>query len=199
MVSKVKVFLLTAAVGYSGILRAQHDHHGAVAPEARRVSGVSIPDVTLVDQNGNRVRFYTDLIKGRLVAINTIFTTCTTICPVMGANFGKLGQMLPAEARGKARLISISIDPLVDTPERLNEWSAARGRGGSDWTLVTGPKADIDAVLKALQVFTADKNSHQADVLIGGDGVTTWVHESALKPPGEILKLMQSYLEPSRR
>jgi len=199
MVAKVKVFLLITAASFSPALQAQHDHHAAVAPETGRVSGVSLPDVVLVDQDGNRVRFYSDLIKGRLVAINTIFTTCTTICPVMGANFGKLGQMLPPEARGRARLISISIDPLVDTPERLNEWSAARGRGSSDWTLLTGPKADIDAVLKALQVFTSDKNSHRADVLIGGDGVATWVRESALKPPAEILKLMQSYMDASRQ
>ncbi len=107
--------------------------------------------------------------------------------------------MLPPESRGKTRLISISIDPVTDTPERLKQWSAEHGRGKADWTLLTGSKSDVDAVLKALQVFTAEKEKHEARVLVGGDGVATWVRDSALKSPGDILKLLQFYMDSSRQ
>src|SRR5215471_11601011 len=90
-----------------------HQHH--IDPSANSenqpvaVSGLMIPDVELVDQSGKKVHFYSDLVKGKVVAINTIFTTCTTICPVMGANFARLSRLLSEE--GKLNLISISIDP----------------------------------------------------------------------------------------
>ncbi len=188
--------LLVVVIGQSGVARAQsdamaHHHHMAAAPaDTARVSGLLLPDVTLTDQHGKQTRF-SDLVKGRIVAINTIFTTCTTICPLMGANFAKLSKILPEESREKARLISISIDPTVDTPARLREWSESMGHTGADWTLLTGSKADVDGLLKALQVFTADKTDHAPIVLIGGDGVSEWVRASALLPPARLAEMMQ--------
>ena len=79
-----------------------------------------MPDVTLLNERGEKVRFFTDLVKGRVVAINTIFTTCTTICPGLGANFARLSRLLAGSEARDALLISISVDPLNDTPERLS-------------------------------------------------------------------------------
>ena len=157
------------------------------------ISGLRIPDVELFDQNGKPVRFYSDVVKGRVVAINTIFTTCTTICPLMGANFAKLGKLLDRKD-GKLSLVSISIDPVVDTPERLKEWSGAFGQTGVEWTLLTGSKANVDTVLKALQVFTADKQDHAPIVLIGGDSAGDWARASALLPPTKLAELIQARL-----
>jgi protein SCO1 len=163
------------------------------------IGGLRVPDVELVDQNGRRVRFYSDVVKGRVVAINTIFTTCTTICPLMGANFAKLGKLLADRKDGKVSLVSISIDPVVDTPERLKEWSSAFGHSAIDWTLLTGSKANVDTVLRALQVFTAEKQDHAPVVLIGGDGAGDWARASALLPPAKLADLLQARLEPTGR
>src|SRR5271165_739082 len=153
-----------AAAGLYAQSGEMHRHH-AVSQTDRdgpvvEVSGLTIPDVELVDQHGKKVRFYSDLIKGRVVAINTIFTTCTTICPLMGANIAKLSKMLSDAGDNQVNLISISIDPVVDTPQRLDEWSRKFGPTGTDWTLLTGPKPEIDGLLKALQVFTPEKQDH---------------------------------------
>jgi len=74
-----------------------------------RSAPLAIPDVALFDQNGKSVRFYSDLVKGKVVAMNFVFTSCTTICAPMGANFGALQAKLGN--RKDVALISVSIDP----------------------------------------------------------------------------------------
>src|SRR5580658_2937131 len=78
-----------------------HQHHAGMAAAAGNqvvaVASLRIPDVELVDQHGKKVHFYSDLVKGKVVAINTVFTTCTTICPLMGANFAKLSNLMSEE------------------------------------------------------------------------------------------------------
>jgi protein SCO1/2 len=172
------------------VLPSTYPGHQSVA-----VAGLLIPDVALLNQHGDTVHFYSDLIKGKVVAINTIFTTCTTICPLMGANFAKLGKLLGDRADQQVNLISISVDPMVDTPERLDEWSRKFGQAGPGWTLLTGPKDDIDNLLKALHIATADKLDHAPVALIGGDGVGEWARASALLPPSRLAKLIQARLE----
>jgi len=188
-----------AAAGLYAQSGEMHHHHAAAPADQDgpvvAVSGLTIPDVELVDQHGKKVRFYSDLIKGRVVAINTIFTTCTTICPLMGANIAKLSKMLSDAGDSRVNLISISIDPVVDTPERLEEWSRKFGRTDADWTLLTGPKPEIDGLLKALQVFTPEKQDHAPVLLIGGDGAGSWARASALLSPPRLAELIHARVE----
>jgi len=131
---------------------------------------LTIPDTPVIDQHGRSVRFYTDLVKGRVVAINFIFTQCQTICPALGVNFGQLQSLLDDRP---VPLISISLDPLNDRPAQLAAWAERYG-AGPNWTLVTGEKPEIDALLKALGAFTADKSSHSPLILLGDDRSGTW-------------------------
>jgi protein SCO1 len=163
--------------------------------ESVAISRLTIPDVELVDQHGKRVRFYSDLVEGRVVAIETVFTSCTTICPMMGANFSKLSRLFTGQGRGRVNLISISVDPVTDTPEMLDRWSRQFGPAGQDWTLLTGSKDDIDRLLKALQIFTPDKLDHSPVVLIGDDGTGDWSRASALLPASRLADLLQARLK----
>ncbi|HEY6322177.1 MAG TPA: SCO family protein [Thermoanaerobaculia bacterium] len=147
------------------------------------------PDVEVVDQDGRRVRFYSDLVRGKRVAINFVFTTCTTICPPMGANFERLQALLGARAGADVRLLSISVDPLTDTPERLKAWGA-RFHAGPGWTLLTGPKEELDRLLKAMGVFTADPASHAPILLLGDDRTGRWTRAYGLAPPAKIVQLL---------
>lgn len=193
--------LILSALSFSRTVGAQissaHQHHSAAPSGAESsvsvISGLAIPDEVLVDQRGRKVHFYSDLVKGRVVAINTIFTTCTTICPIMGANFAKLRDLLGDSAGGKVELISISIDPVADTPERLAQWSTGfSSHPEPGWTLLTGAKPDVDRILKALQIFTADKQDHAPVVLIGGEGSGDWVRASGLLAPARLNELIHS-------
>ncbi len=147
------------------------------------------PDVKVVDQDGRQAHFYSDLVRGKRVAINFVFTTCTTICPPMGANFERLQALLGARAGADVRLLSISIDPATDTPERLKAWGA-RFHAGPGWTLLTGSKEELDRLLKAMGVFTPDRASHAPILLLGDDLTGRWTRAYGLAPPAKIVQLL---------
>lgn len=150
-----------------------------------------VPDTELVDQDGRTVHLYSDLVKGRkLVVISTMFTTCGTICPVVGVRMSALERSLGACSHNEYSLISISVDPTVDTPERLREWGQKFGAGRC-WRLLTGPKADIDAALRTLHLSSADKFSHSPSALIGRDGTADWILCNVLTSQENLLRIVR--------
>lgn len=125
----------------------------------------AIPDVLLLDQQGREVHFYSDLVEGRVVAIQFIFTSCRLSCPLLGVQFGKLQKMLGDRLDHEVGLISLSVDPLVDRPEKLAAWAKSfAARPG--WSQLTGERAEVETLLKALGAYTADKNTHTSFVLL---------------------------------
>jgi cytochrome oxidase Cu insertion factor (SCO1/SenC/PrrC family) len=159
--------------------------HVAEPPERLR-SVMSIPEVELLDQEGRKVSFYRDLVKGKIVAINFIFTTCTTICPPMGATFARVQKEL---GNRDAHFISVSVDPVTDTPERLKAWSA-KFKAGPRWTLVTGDKQKIDELLRALAASTARPEEHSPTMIIGNDALGQWTRAYGLAKPSQIIEII---------
>lgn len=147
-------FCLTAALLCGGSLS------GVAAPPPNTLD---VPETTLLDQNGREVRFKRDVIGDKTVAIHFIFTTCRAICPVMGAAFAKLQEQLGDRLGKDISLVSISIDPVTDTPARMKQWGEQFGaRPG--WNLLTGEKEKIENLLKAL-----DATNHNAPVVLLGN------------------------------
>lgn len=156
--------------------------------DSNAVSSAKIPDLQVLDQNGKQLNFYSDLIKGKTVAINFVFTTCTAICPSLAATFRRVQQ--DAATRGiDVQLISISVDPTTDTPERLSDF-AAKFKAGPSWTFVTGDKARIDSVLQGLGAAVSNKNDHTPMILIGNDASDYWTRAYGLTSPTKIVDLL---------
>jgi protein SCO1/2 len=169
------------------------DHHhqtpaAEAASEGSAAARPSIPDVEVTDQNGRKSRFYTDLVKGKMVIINFVFTSCTYVCPMQGANFAKLQAALGDRLGRDIHLISISTDPLVDTPERLKAWG---GRFGAKpgWTLVTGAKDEMDKLLQSLTGDAARRGEHSPVALLGDFEKGAWVRAYGLAEPERYLQL----------
>ena len=151
-------------------------------------SSSKIPNTHILDQNGKPLNFYDDLIKGKTVAVNFIFTTCTTVCPPLTATFRKVQQT--ASERGlDVKLVSVSVDPVVDTPERLRAF-AEKFNAGQSWTFVTGEKGEIDSLLQSLGVAVTNKNDHTPMILIGNDSVDFWTRAYGLSPPSRLVDLI---------
>jgi protein SCO1 len=158
------------------------------AAEASSFSSMNIPDEQVLDQNGKELKFYSDLVKNKTVAINFIFTTCTAICPSLAATFRRVQQ--DAAARGvEVQLISVSVDPTTDTPERLRDF-ATKFKAGPNWTFVTGDKARIDSVLQALGAAVSNKNDHTPMMLIGNEASDYWTRAYGLTSPVKIVDLL---------
>jgi cytochrome oxidase Cu insertion factor (SCO1/SenC/PrrC family) len=154
---------------------------------ARTISSLRIPDTTVYNQNGRRLNFYTDLVKGKVVAINFIFTTCTTICPPLTATFRRVQQELGEHMGRDIELISISVDPTIDIPERLFDF-AAQFKAGPGWTFVTGDRHQIDALLQALGAAVANKNDHTPMILVGNEATGYWTRIYGLSSPATLVK-----------
>jgi protein SCO1/2 len=163
-----------------------------VAAETKKtetIQSLHIPDTTVYDQNGKRLNFYTDLVKGRTVAINFIFTTCTTICPPLEATFRKVQQELGERVGRDVQMISISVDPTTDTPARLKSFSE-KFKAGPGWTFITGSKPEIDQLLRALGASVTDKNNHSPMLLVGNDAAGYWTRTYGLAPAPTIIKVI---------
>lgn len=134
---------------------------------------VSLPDVTLVNQHGDRVRLLDLVQRDEPVLVDFIFATCTTICPILSAGYTSLQGKLE-DSPGAVHLISISIDPEHDGPEELTAYlKKYRARPG--WDFLTGTRADIDRVMRAFDAFIPDKMSHRPLIFIRRDGSGRWV------------------------
>ena len=157
--------------------------------EGGSVSVRQIPDVRVFDQNGRQVNFYKDLVAGKVVAINFVFTTCTAICRPLTATFRRVQQELGEEVGKNVWLISVSVDPTTDTPERLHEF-AEKFKAGPGWSFVTGDTSDINAILNAFGVGITNKNDHTPMVLIGSEAKGVWTRAYGLSSPVEIAKLI---------
>jgi cytochrome oxidase Cu insertion factor (SCO1/SenC/PrrC family) len=150
---------------------------------------MNIPDIELLDQNGRTIHFYTDLVKGQTVVINFIFTTCTTICPPLGATFARVQKELGDKVGRDVRFISISVDPATDTPERLKAWGA-KFHAGEGWTFVTGNKPQVDELLRALGASFASREDHSPTVLIGNDALGNWTRAYGLANTSQLIQII---------
>ncbi|HEU4391351.1 MAG TPA: SCO family protein, partial [Blastocatellia bacterium] len=151
--------------------------------------GAVIPDIPVLDQDGRSLHFYSDLVKGKTVAINFIFTTCTTICPPLTATFRRVQQELGSKLGTDVALVSISVDPNTDVPARLKAFSAKfDARPG--WTFVTGSKLEIDRLLRSLNAYVPDKIDHTPIVLVINDNVGYWTRSYGLTPAGTLVKVI---------
>jgi protein SCO1/2 len=161
------------------------------APATR--SKMVIPDVAVLDQDGNKLNFYTDLIKNKTVAINFIFTNCTTICPPLAATFARLQKEMGDKVGKDVHLISISVDPVTDTPERLKAWGA-KFKAGPGWTFVTGEKQEIDKLLNALGTAVSKREDHTPAMIIGNDTKGVWTRTYGLAKINQILGVLNDVM-----
>lgn len=170
---------------------AQQQAHTAGPPPAGREHDRKrqIPDAEVFDQDGKRVRFYSDLIKDKVVIVSFVFTTCDLVCPMQGESLSKLQATLGERLGKDIHLVSVSTDPEGDTPERLKTWGLQFGaRPG--WTLVTGKKSEIDKVATALTGAPAVKGKHSPVVFVGSDKTGRWIRAYGLGEPARFVGLI---------
>src|SRR5215213_373887 len=164
------------------------------APAETSRRKMAIPDVEVLDQDGNALHFYRDLIKDKTVAINFIFTNCTTICPPLAATFAHVQKEMGDRVGKDVHFISISVDPLTDTPERLKAWGA-KFKAGPGWTFVTGNKQEMDKLLNALGASVSGREDHTPSVIVGNDLKSIWTRTFGLARTSQMSGWIESVIE----
>jgi protein SCO1 len=193
---KRRAFLTSMGVSLVQTVMATREGLAAEKPKLTRADGPSaarFPNVTLTTHEGREVRFYQDLIKGKIVLINFMYATCTNSCPTFTANLVRVQRLFGNRIGRDVFMYSISLDPEHDTPEVLSQYvknySVQPG-----WTFLTGSTADITTLRRRLglrdldPVVDADKSQHIGVVLYGDERFDRWAACPALSEPREIVK-----------
>jgi protein SCO1 len=165
-----------------------------VAPPSVQAEGSAtqkyFSDVELINQDGAKVRFYSDLLKGRTVVIIPFFTTCTSVCPPMNATMRRIQQELGNRVGRDVFLISISVDPVTDTPERLKAY-ADKFHAQPGWSFITGKKENVDWALHKLGQYVENKNDHSSIMIIGNEATGLWKKAFALAPAANLIQIIE--------
>lgn len=150
-------------------------------------------DVVLINQDGERMRLYSDLLKDKVVIIDFFFATCQGSCLPLNRNLQKIQEALGDRVGKDVHLISVSVDPTTDTPARLKEYAkkldARRG-----WYFLTGDKTNVDFALRKLGGYVDDKQDHTNIFIIGNERTGLWKKAFGLAQSAELIKVVESVL-----
>jgi protein SCO1/2 len=151
-------------------------------------------DVSLVNQDGEAMRLYSDLLKGKVVVIDFFFATCQGTCLPMNRNLQKVQDSLGDRLGKEVYLISISVDPAADTPARLKEY-AKKLNARPGWYFLTGEKASVDFALHKLGQYVENKQDHTNIFIIGNERTGLWKKAFGLAKPDELIKVVDSVID----
>jgi len=162
-------------------------------PATQTPSQTYFTDVVLVNQNGEKMRFYSDLLKGKVVVINSFFATCPGSCLPMERNLEKIQQALGDRVGKDVHIISISVDPMVDTPANLKAY-AKKLNAKPGWYFLTGEKQNVDFALKKLGQLVDRKEEHQNIFIIGNERTGLWKKAFGLAKSEQLVPIVESVL-----
>ena len=169
------------------------DKHNHQTKKEASVAEKYFTDVVLLDQDGKSHRFYNDILKGKTIIINAMFTSCTNVCPPMNRNFEKIQEALGDRLGKEALLISISVDPANDTPDRLKQY-AKRFHAKPGWLFLTGKKENVDWALYKLGQYAEKPDGHKSIILIGNEPTGVWKKAFGLASSDELIRLVEEVL-----
>ena len=152
-------------------------------------------DLELVTQNGESVRFFTDVLKDKVVLINFVFTHCQDACPLITRKLLTARSMLDEEVNIRVHFISISIDPERDTPASLREFMTKFKVPADNWVFLTGGKENVNHIVKKLGQFTPDVEEHSTLLLAGNVKERHWVKIPPTVPPVGIAEKLRLLVE----
>ena len=150
-------------------------------------------DVVLVNQDGEKMRLYSDLLKDKVVVIDFFFATCQGVCLPLNHNLQKLQEALGDRVGKDVHLISVTVDPVEDTPTRLKAY-AGKLEARRGWYFLTGDKANVDFALRKLGGYVDDKQDHTNIFIIGNERTGLWKKAFGLAKIDDILKVVESVL-----
>ncbi|MDH5324430.1 MAG: SCO family protein [Gammaproteobacteria bacterium] len=166
-----------------------HQHHKSQlqkTPEPLMGESIELPVTQLLTQENQSVMFPQEVLADRLVVMDFVYTTCTTVCPVLSAIMIQVQDKLASRVGQDVSLISLTVDPIRDTPQRLAAYSKKLS-AGSGWTWLTGDKNNVDRVLISLGAYTPNFQDHPSMVIVGDPVSGQWQRFFGFPNPDEIV------------
>jgi len=170
----------------------------SASPQDARWGADYFPNVALTTHEGKVVRFYDDLIKGKTVAIDLIYTTCQYACPLETARLVQVQRVLGDRVGRDIFFYSITVDPANDTPAVLKEY-ADKYRVGPGWLFLTGSASDVELISRKLGLYAnpvdAGPDGHTPNLLVGNEATSQWMRNSAIDDPRFLARTIGDWLD----
>ncbi|HXC68811.1 MAG TPA: SCO family protein [Pyrinomonadaceae bacterium] len=180
------------APGQNSAPPAPHDHSHMTKTTAEESPAQKyFTDVELLNQDGKKVRFYSDVLKGKTVVVNAFFTTCTSVCPPMNRNMEKIQEVLGDRVGRDVFLVSMTVDPETDTPARIKDY-AQKFHAGPGWIFLTGKKENLDWALYKLGQYVEQKDDHKTIFIIGNEPTGLWKKAFGMANVAELVQVVES-------
>ena len=152
-------------------------------------------DTEVIDQNGKKMRFYSDVLKGRVVLISFIFTNCEYACPMQAQKLKQVRAAMVPAIKDDFWFVTLSVDPERDTPEAMKKFAERQGVDESRWIFLTGDKQNLEFLVKRLGQYTPDIESHTTLMLAGNTITRHWTRVLPMVPPDGIAQQMRALVE----
>ena len=143
-------------------------------------------NLELIDQNGNTVRFFDDVLKDHVVVVNFVFTNCEGACPLMTQKLTVVRDQLLNRFDAPVRFVSLSIDPLRDTPAAMKAFADKQGADHDGWVWMTGDPANLQNIVKRLGQYSGEIESHSTMMLAGNVNEAHWMKILPQELPAQI-------------
>lgn len=177
------------AAGFAGPALAEVDHSKHLAaPQGAPATPmpIKVSDPTLTNQHGQRVKFRSQALGDRIVIMDFVYTTCTTVCPVLTALLAQVQARLGERLGQDVAMVSVTVDPVRDTPARLKAYGA-KHRVSDEWLWLTGPTTTVNDLLKELDVWAPDFTQHPSVVMVGDAMTNQWTRLYGFPSPDAIM------------
>ena len=191
-----KKLLATISVAFalmlSPALHASSDADRAAAEEKARNY---FTNLEVIDQDRRKLKFYDDVLKDKVVVINFIFTNCQGACPLMTRNLTLVRDLLGPEVGNEIHFVSVSIDPMRDTPAAMKEFAQTHDADQDYWRFVTGDPKNLEYIVKKLGQFTDDVEAHSTLLLAANVRTAHWTKIPPNVPPDGVVERLRMLVE----
>lgn len=145
---------------------------GKVSPEEAARQYFS--DLEVVTQDGRKVRFFSDVLKGRVVVISFVHTQCKNACPMVTRKLTLVRDLLEGQLGQPLQFVSISLNPAQDTPEALKAFATRHEANHDGWVFLTGPVDHVNQIIRRLGQYSEDLEDHSTMILAGNVDRAYW-------------------------
>jgi cytochrome oxidase Cu insertion factor (SCO1/SenC/PrrC family) len=152
-------------------------------------------NLEVIDQDGRKLKFYDDVLKDKVVAINFIFTNCQGACPLMTRHLTLVRDLLGPEVGNEIHFVSMSIDPLRDTPAAMKEFAQTHDADQDYWRFVTGDPENLEYIVKKLGQYTEDVEAHSTLLLAANVRTAHWTKIPPNVPPNGVVERLRMLVE----
>jgi cytochrome oxidase Cu insertion factor (SCO1/SenC/PrrC family) len=148
-------------------------------------------DTVLIDQQGRPVRFYSDVVAGKVVCFTFVFTQCRDACPLLMARLNRVKASLGPRFGGEVTFVAISVDPENDTPAALQAFATRHGAADAGWTFLTGSRADLAMVAGRLGGWPESPDQHTTAFVAGNARTRHWIKVRPDTPPEAVAEQLR--------